>query len=98
MLQLLLSLSSSENQEYDYIPKINQAEKKQTLTWEDVVNEDPLEGDHWQTWPEDLSSDDLTDEEDIEAESTPFREVNTHETHFYKNIYLCMKTLVSVRL
>lgn len=77
MLRLLLSLSSSENQAYDYIPKINEIEKKESLTWEDVVKDDPLQGDHWQTWPEDSSNDDISDDDgyELQEEVTPFRQV-----------------------
>ncbi|GAN05393.1 hypothetical protein MAM1_0090d04863 [Mucor ambiguus] len=60
-LQLLLSLSSSSNQDYSYIPSIKHTTEK-ILTWQDVIDDSPLEGDHWQTWPEE--DEDSEDEED----------------------------------
>ncbi|KAI8056450.1 Spc98 family-domain-containing protein [Thamnidium elegans] len=76
MLQLLLSLSSSENQVYNYASKTSSIEKEQSLTWEDVVKDDPLQGDHWKTWPEDVSNDDFSDDDgyELEEENTPFRQ------------------------
>lgn len=73
----MLSLSSSENQVYNYTPKANTIEKEQLLTWEDVVKDDPLQGDHWKTWPEDVSNDDYSDDDgyELEEENTPFRQV-----------------------
>ncbi|KAF1798272.1 Spc98 family-domain-containing protein [Mucor lusitanicus] len=61
-LQLLLSLSSSSNQDYNYIPTIKHTAEK-ILTWQDVIDDSPLEGDHWQTWPEN-EEDSEEDEED----------------------------------
>ncbi|KAL7334390.1 hypothetical protein PS15p_200024 [Mucor circinelloides] len=71
-LQLLLSLSSSSNQDYNYIPSIKHTEKK-VLTWQDVIDDSPLEGDHWQTWPEEDSEDqddgDDTDDYELNEEN-----------------------------
>jgi gamma-tubulin complex component 5 len=66
MLQLLLSLSSSSNQSYDYIPNQirDSSTEKMELTWEEVLKDDPLQGDHWQTWPDDNSSNESVSDED----------------------------------
>ncbi|KAL9538603.1 hypothetical protein MBANPS3_010810 [Mucor bainieri] len=65
-LQLLLSLSSSSNQDYNYIPSIKHTTEK-NLTWQDVIDDSPLEGDHWQTWPEEEEdSEEGEEDEDID--------------------------------
>lgn len=69
MLQLLLSLSSSKNQTYDHIPRINETiPTENNLTWEEVVKDDPLEGDHWQKWSDDSSDNDLSDNDGYELD------------------------------
>jgi hypothetical protein len=68
-LQLLLALSSSSNQNYDYIPSVREKDDKNTLTWQEVIKDDPLEGDHWQNWPEDSSSEGyISDSDGFEME------------------------------
>ncbi|KAK4521658.1 GH18 domain-containing protein [Mucor velutinosus] len=62
-LQLLLSLSSSSNQDYSYIPSIKHTTEK-ILTWQDVIDDSPLEGDHWQTWPEEEEDSGEEEEDD----------------------------------
>lgn len=67
MLQLLLSLSSSKNQTYDFIPRIDETiVNEEKLTWGEVVKDDPLEGDHWQKWPEYSVDDDFSDDDGYE--------------------------------
>ncbi|KAI8386940.1 Spc98 family-domain-containing protein [Blakeslea trispora] len=56
MLRLLASLSSSLNQSYEYMPKLNNILQSKALTWEDVIKDDPLEGDHWKQWSDGTSS------------------------------------------
>lgn len=39
------------------------------MTWQDVINDDPLQGDHWQTWPDETTDDEednATDLDDFE--------------------------------
>ncbi|CEP12196.1 hypothetical protein [Parasitella parasitica] len=60
---LLLSLSSSSNQDFNYIPTIKDTEKE-VLTWQDVIKDDPLEGDHWKKWPDETTDDDEEDDEE----------------------------------
>ncbi|KAI7900324.1 Spc98 family-domain-containing protein [Cokeromyces recurvatus] len=70
MLQLILSLSSSTNQNYKYIPALNDTFTKGTsLTWQDIIKEDPPQGDHWQTWPADSSTEDDDVSDDNESDS-----------------------------
>ncbi|KAI7889635.1 Spc98 family-domain-containing protein [Mucor mucedo] len=83
LLQLLLSLSSSRNQTYDHIPILNESmPTENNLTWEEVVKDDPLEGDHWKKWPEDTSDDDSSDNDgrDSDEESTTARQLRNNET------------------
>lgn len=68
MLRLLLCLSSSANQSKNYVTPSPNNEEKATLTWEDVIKDDPLEGDHWKTWSEDSSNDDYSDDDGYEFE------------------------------
>lgn len=68
MLRLLLCLSSSANQSKNYVTPLLNNEEKVTLTWEDVIKDDPLEGDHWKTWSEDSSNDDYSDDDGYEFE------------------------------
>lgn len=68
MLRLLLCLSSSANQSKNYLTPLLNNEEKVTLTWEDVIKDDPLEGDHWKTWSEDSSNDDYSDDDGYEFE------------------------------
>ncbi|KAI8380436.1 Spc98 family-domain-containing protein [Choanephora cucurbitarum] len=56
MLRLLISLSSSLNQNYTYAPRLSHILQNKTLTWEDVIKDDPLEGDHWRQWSDEMSS------------------------------------------
>lgn len=46
------------------------------LTWEAIVKNDPLEGDHWKKWPEDLD-DDISDDDgyEFDEEVTADRQV-----------------------
>lgn len=37
---------------------------EKALTWQEVIKDDPLEGDHWQCWPEDESSEGYTSDQD----------------------------------
>jgi hypothetical protein len=51
MLRLLLSLSSSQNQSFDFISNDNQQRiQNNNISWNELVKEEPLEGDHWKTW------------------------------------------------
>ncbi|KAI8979370.1 Spc98 family-domain-containing protein [Mycotypha africana] len=71
ILHLLLALSSSENQDDTTIPKLNEVESEtysKDLTWEDIIQDDPLEGDHWKTSLEISSNDGYITEEEIEYE------------------------------
>ncbi|KAI8638556.1 Spc98 family-domain-containing protein [Parasitella parasitica] len=77
-LQLLLSLSSSSNQDFNYIPTINNTEKE-SLTWQDVIKDDPLEGDHWKTWPDEASDDD-DDEDDGIADDLELNRITSVAT------------------
>lgn len=81
MLQLLLSLSSSADQAYGYIPQLPDKKIEKELTWEEVVKDDPLEGDHWQTWREDSSNDDISDEDgyEFEEEATRSRQISNQQ-------------------
>lgn len=39
------------------------------MTWQDVIDDDPLQGDHWQTWPDETTDDEAdttTDLDDFE--------------------------------
>lgn len=72
-LQLLLSLSSSSNQDYNYIPTIKHTAEK-ILTWQDVIDDSPLEGDHWKTWPEE--GEDSEEEEEGEDDDNDDYELN----------------------
>lgn len=68
MLRLLQCLSSSSNQSYDHTTTTREKTQQDEITWEDVIREDPLEGDHWKTWPEESSNDDYSDDDGYEFE------------------------------
>lgn len=68
MLRLLLCLSSSSNQSYNHTSAAKGNTEKEAITWEDVIKEDPLEGDHWKSWPEEFSNDDYSDDDGYEFE------------------------------
>ncbi|KAI9472221.1 MAG: Spc98 family-domain-containing protein [Benjaminiella poitrasii] len=84
MLQLLLSLSSSTNQNYNYIPTIDSAvEKEHRLTWQEVLEDDPPQGDHWQTWPTDSSTsseDDYMSDDDVISTHSEQNPITTNDT------------------
>ncbi|RCH82344.1 Gamma-tubulin complex component 5, partial [Rhizopus stolonifer] len=77
MLRLLLSLSSSLNQDYNYKPKLQRILQKKPLTWKEVVDNDPLEGDHWNQWPEDTSSDGNLSDYDEDQTQTQHQKKDT---------------------
>ncbi|KAI9308232.1 hypothetical protein BJ944DRAFT_115766 [Cunninghamella echinulata] len=51
ILSLLLELSDSPmEQHYEKKQRHLEKEKKEIENWNDVLNEEPLEGNHWQQW------------------------------------------------
>lgn len=80
MLKLLLCLSSSLPNG-NYIPeRINSPEEPQ-VTWEDIIRDEPLAGDHWKSWPKDEDSiEEFSDEDLFEIDqATPEPIVNFRE-------------------
>ena len=98
ILRLLISLSSSLNQNYTYVPRLSHILQNKTLTWEDVIKDDPLEGDHWRQWSDEMSSEnsDTSDHMDgYESEedkgnnySEPEPNMSLHHYHRYHPIAL----------
>lgn len=68
MLKLLLCLSSSTHH-ISYTPKSSQTTQNPQLTWENIIDEEPLEGDHWKSWADqDTSTEELSDKDAFEVD------------------------------
>ncbi|CEG72946.1 hypothetical protein RMATCC62417_08419 [Rhizopus microsporus] len=68
MLKLLLCLSSSTHH-ISYTPKSPQTTQSPQLTWENIIDEEPLEGDHWKSWADqDTSTEELSDKGAFEVD------------------------------
>ncbi|CEI89251.1 hypothetical protein RMCBS344292_03617 [Rhizopus microsporus] len=68
MLKLLLCLSSSTHH-ISYTPKSPQTTQSPQLTWENIIDEEPLEGDHWKSWADqDTSTEELSDKDAFEVD------------------------------
>ncbi|ORE02434.1 hypothetical protein BCV72DRAFT_265192 [Rhizopus microsporus var. microsporus] len=68
MLKLLLCLSSSTHH-ISYTPKPSQITRSPQLTWENIIDEEPLEGDHWKSWADqDTSTEELSDKDAFEVD------------------------------
>jgi hypothetical protein len=68
MLALLLALSDSPLKQHYERKQQRLAEKQHTIEdWNDLLREEPMEGEHWQSWS-DVPSDDDEDYEDWDDE------------------------------
>lgn len=88
LLRLLLSLSSSHNQNYGYVPTLHAHSENKNITWEEIIQDEPLRGDHWKSWSDATISDEdeLSDPEGFEfdrQELNQTKEKVTAELEFY---------------
>ncbi|CAO3609462.1 unnamed protein product [Cunninghamella blakesleeana] len=77
LLSLLLELSDSPLKQHYKNTQSNIEKNKKTIeNWNDVLNEEPLEGSHWQQW-DDFES----DEDSIENKNDEFEMDSTYESN-----------------
>ncbi|KAI8985160.1 Spc98 family-domain-containing protein [Pilobolus umbonatus] len=79
MLKLLLVLTNSVESPKEYSINSDKTQEEEELTWSKLIEDDPLEGDHWKTWSMNDSSeeDNVTDDEDFELEKIKARPAAT---------------------
>lgn len=59
-----MCLSSSLSIE-PYTSRLEGQQKEPEITWDDIIREEPLDGDHWKSWSEDDNSIEEVSDEDI---------------------------------
>ncbi|KAG1642611.1 hypothetical protein G6F44_004657 [Rhizopus delemar] len=92
LLKLLLCLSSSLSIE-PYTSKLEDQQKEPEITWDDIIREDPLDGDHWKSWSEDdnsieeVSDEDIFEVDQVAAQPKEFNAIsNEPEFRFFESM------------